>query len=157
MCREALNRRLEDVNSSCFKETSMPASAWILNLVVLGVLLEADLGRRKVGWFRLLRPLVPAAAVVALYLKNVPTTGNDLPLQVLGAVAGVLVGLAAHLFMSVRFEPVKSRRGVRDRAVSRAGFGYAAFWTVVFAARLAFIYGSEHWFSNSIGRFLVTH
>jgi hypothetical protein len=69
----------------------------------------------------------------------------------------VLLGLAAHLFLAVSYGPVKSRRGVRDRAVSRAGFGYAAFWTVIFAGRLVFIYGSEHWFSNSIGQFLLTH
>ena len=39
--------------------------------------------------------------------------------------------------------------------MSRAGFGYAAFWTVVFAARLVFIYGADHWFSRSLGQFLV--
>lgn len=135
----------------------MPASVWILNLVVLGVLLEADLGRRKISLIRVLRPLITAAAVVAIYLTSVPTTGNNLTLMAVGAGAGILLGLAAHLFMSVGYGPVKSRKGVRDRAVSRAGFGYAAFWAVIFAGRLLFIYGSEHWFSSSVGRFLVTH
>lgn len=35
-----------------------PANAWLLNLMVFGVLMEADLGRRKIGWFRLLRSLI---------------------------------------------------------------------------------------------------
>lgn len=135
----------------------MPASVWILNLAVLGVLLEADLGRRKIGWFRLLRPLITAGAFVGVYLTSVPTSGHNLALEAGAAGAGVLLGLAAHLFMPVSYGPVKSRRGVRDRAVSRAGFGYAAFWTVVFAGRLVFIYGSEHWFSRSIGQFLLAH
>jgi hypothetical protein len=135
----------------------MPANVWILNLVVLAVLLEADLGRRKIGWFRVLRPLITAAAVVAVYLTSVPTSAHNLALQAVGAGVGILLGLAAHLFMSVSYGPVNSRRGVRDRAVSRAGFGYAAFWTVIFAGRLVFIYGSEHWFSHSLGQFLLAH
>jgi hypothetical protein len=135
----------------------MPASVWILNLVVLGVLLEADLGRRKIGWFRVLRPLITAGAFVDMYLMSVPTSGHNVALEAVAAGAGILVGLAAHLFMSVSYGPVKSRRGVRDRPVSRAGFGYAAFWTVIFAGRLVFIYGSEHWFSGSIGQFLLAH
>ncbi len=135
----------------------MPASVWILNLVVLAVVLEADLGRRKIGWFRVLRPLITAAAVVGAYLSSVPTSGHNLTLEAIGAGAGILLGLAAHLFISVGYEPVKSRKGVRDRAISRAGFGYAAFWAVIFAGRLMFIYGSEHWFSRSLGQFLVAH
>ena len=135
----------------------MPASVWILNLVVLAVLLEADLGRRKIGWFRVLRPLITAGAVVAAYLTSVPTSGHNLALEAVGAGVGIGLGLAAHLFMSVSYTPVNSRRGVRDRAVSRAGFGYAAFWMVIFAGRLVFIYGGEHWFSRSLGQFLLAH
>ncbi len=36
----------------------MPANVWMLNLIVFAVLLEADLGRRKIGGFRVLRPLI---------------------------------------------------------------------------------------------------
>jgi len=135
----------------------MPANIWILNLVVLGVLLEADLGRRKITWFRVLRPLITAGAFVGTYLSSVPTSGHNIALEALGAGAGILVGLASHLFMSVSYGPVKTRKGVRERAVSRAGFGYAAFWTVLFAGRLAFAYGSGHWFSSSVGQFLLAH
>jgi hypothetical protein len=44
----------------------MPVSVWIINLVVLGVVLETDLGRRRITWFRLARPLLAAGAVIAL-------------------------------------------------------------------------------------------
>ena len=87
----------------------MPASVWILNLVVLGVLLEADLGRRKIGWFRVLRPLITAAAVVGAYMTSVPTSGHNLTLLAVGAGVGVLLGLAAHLFIAVSYGPVKGR------------------------------------------------
>lgn len=135
----------------------MPADVWILNLVVLGVVLEADLGRRKISRFRVLRPLVTAVLICPLFLDSVPVGSHDVLLQAVGVAAGVLLGLAAHLFISVGYGPVRGRTGTRDRAVSRAGFGYAAFWAVIFAARLLFIYGTLHWFTASLGQFLAAH
>jgi hypothetical protein len=157
MCPRAQIRRLEDVSSSYLKETSMPASVWILNLTVLGVVLEADLGRRKISWFRVLRPLLTAALICPLFLSSIPTGSHDLALQAVGVGVGVLLGLAAHLFLSVGYGPVKGRKGARDRAFSRAGFGYAAFWTVIFGGRLLFIYGTAHWFPVALGQFFTAH
>lgn len=135
----------------------MPANVWILNLIVFGVVLEADLGRRKIGPFRVLRPVLTTAAIIPLFLSSVPTTSHDVALQAAGVGLGVLLGLAAHLFLSVGYGPVKTRKGTRDRAVSRAGFGYAAFWAVVFGGRLLFIYGTIHWFSGDLGQFMAAH
>jgi hypothetical protein len=141
----------------------MPANVWLLNLMVFGALLEADLGRRKIGWFRVLRPLITAAAIVPLFLTSVPTSGHDVALQAVGAGMGVLLGLAAHLFVSVGFGPVRGKKpklagqGTSGRPFSRTGFGYAAFWAGIFAARLVFIYGAYHWFSRPLGQFLATH
>jgi hypothetical protein len=53
-----------------------------------------------------------------------------------------------------------TKKGSKDtsgRPVSRAGFGYAAYWAVVFAGRLVFIYGTYHWFSRQLGQFLAAH
>lgn len=150
----------------------MPANVWLLNLIVFGVLMESDLGRRKIGWFRVLRPLLTAALMVPLFLDSLPTTGNNVAIQVIGAAAGALLGLAAHLFVSVYAGPAKpgrgaggrgaggrgaGGRGAGGRAYSRAGFGYAAYWAVIFGARLLFIYGTIHWFPASLGRFLASH
>jgi hypothetical protein len=141
----------------------MPASVWLLNLIVFGVLMESDLGRRKIGWFRVLRPLLTTALIVPLFLDSIPTTGNNVALQVIGAAVGALLGLAAHLFLSVRFGPVKAKKGAaagqgaNGRPYSQAGFGYAAFWAAIFAARLLFIYGTIHWFPASLGQFMATH
>jgi hypothetical protein len=157
MWPDARNRKLEDVCNPGVKETSMPASTWIINLVVLGVVLEADFGRRRIGWFRVLRPMITALAIGPLFLDSIPTTGHNVLLQVLGAAAGALLGLAAHLFVSVGYGPVKGMKATRNGPFSRAGFGYAAFWAVIFGGRLLFIYGSENWFSRSLGQFLASH
>lgn len=136
----------------------MPAKVWILNLVIVAVLLEADLGRRNIGWFRVLRPLVMAVVVGAAFVASVPTSGNNVPLILVGVAVGVLLGLAMHLFISVFWDPSRKRRNtsVPGRAVSRAGLGYAAFLVIVFAARLVFIYGTTHWFAHALGTFLVS-
>jgi hypothetical protein len=156
----------------------MPANVWLLNLIVLGVLLESDLGRRPIGWFRVLRPLVTTVLIVPLFLDTIPANGHNVVLQVVGAAVGVLLGLAAHVFISVYHGPARpaqgwlarfgrtgqgtdgqhtGNQGTAGRPYSRAGAGYAAFWAVIFAGRLLFIYGTIHWFPASLGQFLVTH
>ena len=138
----------------------MPAKVLLFNLIILAVLLEADLGRRKIGWFRVLRPLIASVAAIALFTTSVPASGHNLVLQAIGIGVGVLAGLTAHLFVAVGFDPAKGKeddKGTSGRAVSWAGFGYATFWVVVFAARLIFIYGTQHWFSHPLGQFLIAH
>jgi hypothetical protein len=70
----------------------MPASVWILNLVVLGAVLEADLGRRKISRFQVLRPLLTAILVCPLFLDSVPTNGHNVALQAVGIGVGALLG-----------------------------------------------------------------
>jgi hypothetical protein len=156
----------------------MPANVWLLNLIVFVVLMESDLGRRKIGWFRVLRPLLTTVLIVPLFLDSIPTNGHNVDLQVVGAAVGLLLGLVAHLFVSVYFDPTKTTKrglagqgtggrgtggrgtggqGTGGRPYSRAGFGYAAFWAVIFGARLLFIYGTIHWFPASLGQFLASH
>ena len=61
----------------------MSSSVWIINLVVLGVVLEADLGRRKITWLRLARPLVVAGIIIIYYLIRTPiaTDGGGLAFE----------------------------------------------------------------------------
>jgi hypothetical protein len=127
-------------------------SAMIINAVVLAAVLEADVGpHRKVGRARILRPLLTAGAIVPLYLKAFATTGTGLGLELVGAAAGLLAGLAA-----IRLTTVyrSSRTG---KPVSRAGAGYAALWIAIIGARAAFSYGSVHWFSSPLGNWMVAH
>lgn len=129
----------------------MDASVWIINLAVLTAVLEADLGTRKVTAFRLARPIGLAAGVIPMYLTGLTTSGNGLLLEVAGAAAGILLGLAAVALMPVRFDPAK------NKAVSHAGATYAALWTAIVGARLWFAYASVNTFPTQLGRWLFTH
>ena len=138
----------------------------ILSLVILTVVLESDLGCKKIGWFRVARPIVVAAALVPIYLSNLPTSGHDLALQGIGAALGILLGLivVSPAFVLVGFDPDFRGWWARTRhrpgtpaAVTVAGTGYASIWIVATFARLAFAYGSQHWFPHALGVFLVKH
>jgi hypothetical protein len=136
----------------------MPISAWIVNLVVLTVVLEADLGHRKIVWFRLLRPLLVAGVIIAYYLAKdgVSGSGKGLAFELALAAGGIALGLLAGAVFRVR-------READGLAWSDAGFAYAVLWLLIIGARLGFVYTTththavEHWLAqNQISALAVT-
>jgi uncharacterized membrane protein YidH (DUF202 family) len=122
----------------------------IIDAIILAAVLEADLGpHRTIGRFRIVRPLLTAAAIVPLYLTAVATSGAGLTLEIALAAAGIILGLLATAFMTIYRSP---RTG---KPVSRAGLAYGALWTVVIGARAAFSYGSTHWFSTPLTHWMM--
>jgi hypothetical protein len=72
---------------------SMLIDAEIVNVVVLAAVLEADLGsHRKISKFRLLRPILLAAAIVPLFREKVTTHGGGLGVELAGVAAAGTVG-----------------------------------------------------------------
>jgi hypothetical protein len=127
-------------------------SALIVDAALLAAVLQADLGHhRKIDRFRLLRPMLIAAAIIPLYLKAVTTHGHGAILEAGAIGIGIAFGLFATTLMAVY------RSSSTHRPVSRAGLGYAALWTIVIGARAAFSYGSDHWFSSQLTHWMVTH
>jgi hypothetical protein len=126
--------------------------AMIVNAVVLVTVLASDLGpARKVGWMRLVRPLIAAAVIVPLFVSRPVLHGNGLVVEISGVAAGVLGGVAAAVLMGVY------RNSATGAAVSRAGWPYAIFWTVIVGARAAFSYGAAHWFTGPIVAWCIAH
>ena len=125
--------------------------AMIVNGVVLASVLATDLGQaRKIGKARMLRPVLVAVAV-PVFIQRPVTSGNGLIVELAGVVAGLLGGLAAAALMKVYRSPETGK------PVTSAGVAYAAFWTVIIAARAAFSYGSAHWFTDQIVSWAVTN
>lgn len=126
--------------------------ALIFNAIVLFVVLEADLGsHRKIGWFRLVRPLITSAAAVFIFIKAVTTTGTGFTLELALAALGIVLGLLATALMGVYRSPRT------HKPVSRAGAAYVGLWVIVVAARAAFSYGSVHWFGSQLNHWMVAH
>jgi hypothetical protein len=130
----------------------MLTDALIINGIVLFAVLESDLGHaRKLSRLRLLRPLLMSAAIVPLFLEAIATHGTGLALEIGGGVAGGLLGLAAASLIRIR------RDAGSGRLVTRAGFAYAAIWTVVIAARSCFSIGATHWFNGALTSWCLNH
>jgi hypothetical protein len=130
----------------------MSSSVLIVNLVVLFAVLEADLGHRAVSRFRTLRPLLMVGGLVPMFVDRPATTGTGELLELLLAGLGVLLGVfASTRLMHIGFDEAK------QRPVSSAGTGYGLFWGAVVGARLAFTYGSDHWFGTQLGHWMATN
>jgi hypothetical protein len=129
----------------------MPTNVLIVNLAVLVAVLEADLGRRKISTFRILRPLLLAAGLVPLFIVHPATAGNGELLEIVLSALGVLFGLAASGgLMKIDFDQAK------QQAVSRAGIAYGAFWCGIIGARLLFTYGANHWYATQLGHWMAS-
>lgn len=120
-------------------------------IAVIGVagLLECDLGRRRLGRFRVWRAPVLSLALVLPLAPRPDLGGRGLALE-LGALA---VGAAVAL-LAVRGMPVHWDHE-HGHAVSRGGLWYTAVLVAFAAVRVLFSYGTQHWFTQSVVTFLT--
>ncbi|MGC9670296.1 hypothetical protein ACNTMW_27600 [Planosporangium sp. 12N6] len=128
----------------------MSTTQYLLNAGLLAFVLWSNLGIRTVTRSRFTLPLLLVAIAGVAFLRDVPTAGNDVGLDLVGAAAGTVLGLIAAAL-------VRIDRDTTGRLVMRAGAAYAALWGAVVGGRMLFAYGAEHWFPAAIGRFSMTH
>ena len=126
--------------------------AMIINGAVLIAVLEGDLGpHRKIGKFRILRPLITIAVIIPLFIDSPVTHGNGLLIELAGVAAGLLCGVIVAALMRVYRSPKTGQ------PVSAAGFPYALVWIIVVGARAAFSFGATHWFPAQIDQWGFSH
>ena len=127
----------------------MSTTQWILNVALLAWVLLRNLGTRPLDRGFVTIPLIVVAVAGGIYLRDVPTAGNDLALDVVFTVAGVVLGALATALTRVRIEA--------GRVVVSAGAAFAGLWIAVIGGRVLFAEWANGAGSRTIGRFSVEH
>ena len=129
----------------------MTTGELLLNLGVLAFVLGTGLGTRALTRRRFRLPIALVVIVGVIFLRSVPTTGNDVSFDVILGLVGVGFGVLAGSLMAVRRDPTDGS------LVTQAGAAYAAVWIAVIGGRILFAYGSDHWYSGQIATFSRQH
>ncbi|GAA2755347.1 hypothetical protein [Actinopolymorpha rutila] len=123
----------------------------VLNLSILAITLESDLGVRKIRWFRVLRPAASALVAVPFFFKGMDSSLWGLLLEAAALALGLGLGYGACRLMSFRTAPV-------DRQPrTRAGWQYALAWSTVSGLKIVLVYAVTNWLSRDVGRFMTVH
>ncbi|MDQ0769412.1 membrane protein CcdC involved in cytochrome C biogenesis [Pseudarthrobacter defluvii] len=128
----------------------MTTTQWLLNAGLLIFILATNLGTRPVTRRRLILPIILAAVAGILLLSNIPTGGNDLALDYIGAGAGIALGILAALLMRVERNPA-------GQATSTAGAPYALLWLLVIGGRVTFAESANGWAAAGIRDFSISN
>jgi hypothetical protein len=115
----------------------------ILNVAVLFVVLHRNVGVHAVTRRRFTVPVVIIAVVGMVFLRHVPTQGNDATFEILGLAAGVLLGVTAGLLLRLE-------RNSSGHLQTRAGTVFAGLWIVIIAGRVAFSEGATHLYARQV-------
>jgi hypothetical protein len=125
----------------------MSTALTVVSLAVVALLLARDWGHRRVTLFPLIRPLL-GVFIVPFVAPGWNASGNGLYLELGALVLGVAIGMLTFAFIRVSVDE-------DGQAWTDAGYPYAAIWIGFTALRLLFVYGVEHWFTHSVGVFLI--
>ena len=127
----------------------MTLETWILILAVLAAVVFLRLGRHRYTRRQRVLTLALLVVLVLRYVKGMPTTGNDLLLEIACLALGVVFGFAMLAVMSV--EPDESSGEIWVRA----GVAYLVLWVVLLGSRVLFAYSATGWAHRDIGRFFI--
>jgi hypothetical protein len=129
----------------------MTTTDYITYTALFVFILATQLGRRTPTLDRLLLPVLIVGAVGFRYLISLPSGSVSHLLVLAGLGLGVAFGLASIALVRVEKDPGTGR------AVTTAGWPYAAVWTVALVARMLFAYGSTHWFQSALAQFSIAN
>ncbi|MGN6685936.1 MAG: hypothetical protein ACTHK1_00200 [Actinomycetales bacterium] len=127
----------------------MSTAQWFLNCTLLGWVLLRNLGSKPLTRGLLLVPIAVCVVAAAVFLRDLPTAGHDLTLELVGLTIGLLLGGVATLLTRID----QTGRGL----VVQAGAGFALLWVVVIGGRIAFAEWANGVGASSIGRFSMQH
>ncbi len=127
----------------------MSTTQWILNVTLLGWVLTRNLGTHRVTAFTFLVPLAVVAVAGGWFLRDLPTAGHDVALELIGIAAGLALGTLAALLTRMQ-----RRHG---HLVVSAGTAFAAVWIATIGGRMLFAQWATHSGARTIGELSMRH
>jgi hypothetical protein len=127
----------------------MTTTDYIINFALIALVLLQIRGSR-LDLLTALRPVILVAAAALYYLRGVPTSGNDLLLDVVLGGIGLVLGIACAATTRVW-------RAGDGFGYAKAGVVAAAFWIIGIGSRLGFEEFSTHGGASDIVSFSVAH
>ena len=129
----------------------MTLQIWILVAAVFAAVVITRLGRHDYTSRQRILTLAVVVLLLAKYVRGMPTTGNDLVLE-LGCIAvGALFGIAMLAATKV------GRDDTSGEVWVRAGLAYLVLWMVMLGTRIVFAYAATGWARSDIGHFLASN
>jgi hypothetical protein len=127
----------------------MTAGIWVLVIAVFAAVVFLRLGRKRYTRRQRLLPFIVVVVLALNYVRGMPTTGNDLALELSCLAVGALFGLAMVTVTGVEQEEATGEIWVR------AGATYPALWVILLGSRVFFAYSITGWAHQDIGRFFI--
>jgi hypothetical protein len=127
----------------------MTVEIWILVIAVFAAVVFLRLGRHRYTRRQRVITLALIVALILRYVKGMPTTGNDLLLEIACLGFGVVFGFAMLAVISVDHDETSGEIWVR------AGAAYLVLWVVLLGSRVLFAYSATGWAHRDVGRFFI--
>ena len=127
----------------------MSTTQWTLNIALLAWVLLRNLGTRPLDRSTFTVPLLVVGVAAGVFLRDVPTDGNDVALDVLFAALGLGLGAVATALTRLH--------AAGGRVVVTAGAAFAALWIAVIGGRIAFAEWATGPGARAIGLFSRDH
>jgi hypothetical protein len=127
----------------------MTTTDYLINaMFVLIVVRQAR--ERALDWRSVIIPLAIVAYVAHLYIRSIPTSGNDLALIAALATVGLTLGIASGFATHVR-------AGANGLAIARVGWIAGALLIAGIGSRMAFAFALTHGAHHAVASFSIAH
>jgi len=129
----------------------MTLEIWILIIAVFAAVVFLRLGRHRYTRRQRILTIALVVFLVLTFVKGMPTSGNDIPLEVACLGLGALFGFAMLAVMSVEKDDSTGDIWVR------AGIAYLVLWVALLGSRVFFAYSATGWARRDVGRFFIAN
>lgn len=122
---------------------------WIIMGAIFLVVLLTQFGRKKFTIRNAILPFIICVFVVFKFVKDIPTSGNNIAALAIMIAAGILFGLLILTTVKVEWSDGK--------AFTIAGMPYLILWIIGLGWRIILANYAEHWNPQGFMNFMITN